>query len=225
MNRQGSMSNRNSAAPCIDIRRERRRWVCSSSFALAAALACAPRAGSPETRPRRPEPPSSLPEGAPQASPPPPSPPPEPGVTASAPPQEEHSDESHEHGGPRSSAAPPPAETMAQLEADERAAYDRAKPVFAAHCARCHTEGAPKASESARRHFDMDVYPFGGHHAAEMSKSLRRVLGATGGKPTMPRDDPGAVRGAELELVLALADAFDRAHRSEPLHAPDGHQH
>lgn len=224
MNRLGSVSGDKPAAPCVAIWHER-LWAWSSSFALAAALGCAPRAHSPETRPLPSEPPSSLPEGAPQASPPPPSPPPEPRVTASAPPQEEHSDESHEHGEPRSSAPRTPAETMAQLESDERAAYERAKPVFAAHCARCHTDGGPKASKSARGHFDMDVYPFGGHHAAEMSKYLRRVLGATGGKPTMPRDDPGAVRGKELELVLALTDAFDRAHRSEPLHTSDGHQH
>jgi mono/diheme cytochrome c family protein len=224
MNRQGSMSIQNPADPCVDIRRERRRRAWCGSIALATALACAPRAGSPETRPRPPEPPSSLPEGAPHASPSP-SPPREPRVTASAPPQEEHSDESHEHGAPRSSAPPPAAETMARLESDERAAYERAKPVFAAHCARCHTDGGPKASKSARGHFDMDVYPFGGHHAAEMSTYLRRVLGATGGKPTMPRDDPGAVRGAELELVLALTDAFDRAHPSESLQMSEGHQH
>jgi mono/diheme cytochrome c family protein len=220
MNRQGSVSGDKPAAPCVAIWRER-LWAWSSSFALAAALGCAPRAHSPETRPLPSEPPSSLPEGAPQTS----SPPPEPAATASAPPQEEHSDESHAHAEPRSSAPPPLADTMAQLASDERAAYERAKPVFAAHCARCHTDGGPKASKSARGHFDMDVYPFGGHHAAEMSKYLRRVLGATGGKPTMPRDDPGAVRGAELDLVLALTDAFDRSRRSEPSHLPDAHQH
>jgi hypothetical protein len=114
---------------------------------------------------------------------------------------------------------------MAKLEADESAAYERAKPVFAKHCARCHTDGGREASQSARRHFDMDEYPFGGHHAAEIPKYLRRVLGADGRKPTMPRDEPGAVRGTELELVLAWAEAFELTHRSEPQHAADPHQH
>jgi len=225
MKARGSMCSRGGAAPDVDSRRNLRLWRFCRLLAFAGLLGCASRSGSTETAPRPAEPWSSLPEGAHQTPPPPPSPQPTPPVTTSTPRHEEHSNETHEHGSPRSSSSPAPDESMAQLEADEREAYERAKPVFAAHCARCHTDSGPKASQSARRHFDMDFYPFGGHHAAEMPRTLRRVLGADGGKPTMPRDDPGAVREVELELVLAWAAAFERVHAAKPSHGPDTHHH
>ena len=68
----------------------------------------------------------------------------------------------------------------------------------------------------------MDAYPFGGHHAAEITASIREVLGTTGKHPTMPRDDPGAVDGEELKLILAWADAFDKTH---PAGASERHHH
>jgi hypothetical protein len=45
---------------------------------------------------------------------------------------------------------------------------------------------------------------------------VRKVLGAGGaGKATMPSDDPGAVTGDDLRLIIAWADVFDHAH-AEP---------
>jgi hypothetical protein len=94
----------------------------------------------------------------------------------------------------------------------ERLAYEKAKPVFETYCAPCHTGGGDRASKSALSHFSMDGYPFGGHHARQVTHTIRRVLGASGSKATMPRDQPGAVRGEDLLLILAWAEAHDRAH-------------
>jgi hypothetical protein len=96
--------------------------------------------------------------------------------------------------------------------AAERVAYASAKPVFATYCAPCHASDGSKSTPGARRHFSMDTYPFGGHHSAEMGNEIREVLGAGGGKATMPKDKPGSVQGEELRLLLAWADAFDQAH-------------
>lgn len=56
----------------------------------------------------------------------------------------------------------------------------------------------------------MTRYPFGGHHAGEAGEAVRSVLE----NATMPSDDPGAVTGEDLNLILAWADAFTAAHRS-----------
>jgi len=106
--------------------------------------------------------------------------------------------------------------------ASAQVAYEKAGPIFAAHCASCHTSHGSKSSKNALKHFDMDSYPFGGHHADEVTASIRKVLGADGSKPTMPRDRPGAVQGEELSLILAWADAYDRAH-STGAHEHDHH--
>ena len=98
------------------------------------------------------------------------------------------------------------------LAQEERAAYERAKPVFVAYCAACHTGRGKRSSRNALEHFSMDSYPFGGHHASEITATTREVLGQSGSKPTMPKDRPGSVQGEELKHVLAWADAFDRAH-------------
>ncbi|ACY14188.1 hypothetical protein [Haliangium ochraceum] len=100
-----------------------------------------------------------------------------------------------------------------QILAEEQAAYERAKPVFETYCVDCH--GADGDAE-ARRHFAMDGYPFGGHHAHEIAHEIREVLGADGDEPSMPPDNPGVVSGEELAAVLAWADAFERA---EPVRA------
>jgi hypothetical protein len=96
--------------------------------------------------------------------------------------------------------------------AAERGAYERAKPVFDARCGKCHTHSGSSSDDHALSHFNMDDYPFGGHHADEPAESVRAVLGAKGSRPTMPRDQPGAVQGEELRLILAWADAYDQAH-------------
>ena len=67
----------------------------------------------------------------------------------------------------------------------------------------------------------MDTYPFGGHHAGDMADTIRKVLGATGQRATMPADRPGVVRGAELATILKWADAFEGSRassRSTPKH-------
>ena len=93
----------------------------------------------------------------------------------------------------------------------EAAAYETAKPVFTKYCAECHTTGGPGSGREALEHFDMSGYPFGGHHAATIGAEVREVLGATGEKPTMPKNKPGIVTGDELAAILAWADAFDAA--------------
>lgn len=65
----------------------------------------------------------------------------------------------------------------------------------------------------------MDSYPFGGHHANAVGEAVRKVLGATGKRATMPKDAPGSVQGTELEAVLAWAKAFEGAHHA------DEHEH
>src|SRR5512139_1210670 len=104
-------------------------------------------------------------------------------------------------------------------EADsEQDAFANAKPVFVKHCASCHTKNGAKATPKKLHHFDMTSYPFGGHHAATLTTTIRKVLAIGGGKPTMPADHKGAVKGAELALVAAWADAFDAAHKADSKH-------
>jgi mono/diheme cytochrome c family protein len=102
----------------------------------------------------------------------------------------------------------------------EQDAYERARPVFERYCASCHTSGAGK--RAAPRHFTMDRYPFGGHHAEQVSSTIREVLGASGQSATMPKDRPGAVQGDDLRAILDWADAFDRAHAAAN---PSDHHH
>ncbi len=107
---------------------------------------------------------------------------------------------------------PDPAKVKAQLLAAETAAYEKAKPVFEANCSRCHTKGGKLQTQKKRDHFDMTSYPFGGHHAMELGVQIRKSLGITGNKVTMPYDKKGSVKGADLALIAAWADAFDAAH-------------
>jgi hypothetical protein len=95
----------------------------------------------------------------------------------------------------------------------ERAAFDAAKPAFDRNCFRCHTTSGKKSKRKALQHLAMDTYPFGGHHANEVGKVVRSALGmGSGGKATMPSDEPGTVAGEDLRLILTWPDAFDRAH-------------
>jgi mono/diheme cytochrome c family protein len=107
--------------------------------------------------------------------------------------------------------------------ADEIGAYERAKPVFDRYCAKCHTSGGGQASKEALKHFDMTRYPFGGHHASEIPDVLREVLGLDGDKPTMPLDRPGALRGAELQMVLDWIEAYERVHSDAGASEPNEH--
>jgi mono/diheme cytochrome c family protein len=146
---------------------------------------------------------------------------------ADSPPSAEHA--GHEGAEPAPSAqqrpAPAthdPAQVKADLLAAELAAFEAAKPVFEKNCARCHQAGGAKAKPKMLKHFDITTYPFGGHHADEASKTVRKVLGIGGGKPTMPADKKGTVQGDELALIAAWADAFDKAHAGGA-HADRGH--
>lgn len=155
-----------------------------SLAALAASLAVAACGGKSEPGPAAPEP----------AEPTEPATPVEP-----APPEE-------------TAPAPDPAEAVAELAAAERSAYELAQPVFQKHCARCHAKGGKKAGRKTLEHFDMTSYPFRGHHAGEITAEIRKVLAiGGGGKATMPKDRPGSVEGAELELIADWAEAHDRA--------------
>ena len=125
--------------------------------------------------------------------------------------------EAHAPSEPATSDA---AKVKAELLAAEMNAYEKAKPVFEANCARCHTKAGKVSTEKKRSHFDMTTYPFGGHHAMAIAAQIRKSLGMTGDKPTMPYDKKGSVKGNELALIGAWADAFDAAHAAG---AHDGH--
>jgi hypothetical protein len=127
---------------------------------------------------------------------------------------------------PAQPAAPDPAQVKAELLAAETAAFEKAKPVFDKYCAKCHSKDGSKQSAAKREHFDMTTYPFGGHHGMDVHNEIRIVLGVTGKKPTMPADKKGAVKGAELDLIKAWADAFDASHKGGAHEGHDsGHKH
>jgi mono/diheme cytochrome c family protein len=113
--------------------------------------------------------------------------------------------------GPPAEPAPDPAQAKADLAAAEQSAYELAQPIFQKHCARCHATGGKRARKKSLSHFDMTSYPFGGHHADEITAEIRKVLAIGGGKATMPMDKPGSVEGSELGLISDWADAFDKA--------------
>jgi hypothetical protein len=125
---------------------------------------------------------------------------------------------------PPTPAPPAPAQIKADLLAVELAAFEKAKPVFDKWCAKCHSKSGRKQSASKREHFDMTTYPFGGHHAMDVHNEVRKALGLAGQKPTMPADNKGAVKGAELEAIKAWADAFEASHEGGA-HEGHGHRH
>ena len=108
---------------------------------------------------------------------------------------------------------PDPAQIKADLLAAETAAFEKAKPVFDKHCARCHVKGQKLANAKKLKELDMTSYPFGGEHAADIGAELREPLGVGGGKVTMPADKKGSVKGDELALIVAWSEAFDASHK------------
>lgn len=114
---------------------------------------------------------------------------------------------------PAEPTKPDPAKVKAELLAAETAAFDKAKPVFDKWCAKCHSKSGSKVAQKKLDHFDMTTYPFDGHHAMELGGQIRKSLGIDGSKPTMPFDKKGAVKGDELALIAAWADAFDASHK------------
>jgi hypothetical protein len=119
--------------------------------------------------------------------------------------------------------------------AAEMAAYRAAKPVFDEYCGHCHTtpasEKLSKSRRKALKHFSMDGYPFGGHHAGDLGAEIRHVLGADGSKPTMPKDDKGGLEPDELAAIVRWTEAFDAAaaagvgHHAERGHAKGHDEH
>jgi hypothetical protein len=109
--------------------------------------------------------------------------------------------------------APPPRPAIgAGVAPAERAALDDAWPALARDCAPCHSAGGGHADPKAMHHLDMSSYPFGGHHAATVGFEVREALGLTGKKATMPANDPGSVRGADLAAIDRWAQAWIAAH-------------
>lgn len=125
---------------------------------------------------------------------------------------------------PPSEPAPPdPAQVKAELLAAETAAFEKAKPVFDAKCSSCHAKGGKGAKAKSLDHFDMTTYPFGGHHAGEITATIRTSLAIGGGKATMPRNKPGSLTADELAAVAAWADAFDASHEGGAHEGMPGH--
>ena len=123
-----------------------------------------------------------------------------------------------------------PAETggddKTAIAAAEQAAYEAARPVFEKYCSNCHSSAGKKSSAKKLDHFNMDTYPFGGHHATVIGETIREVLGVTGEEPSMPKDQPGAVKGSDLDLIVAWSKAFDASHKAGlHHHDADDHEH
>ena len=118
---------------------------------------------------------------------------------------------------------PDPAAIKAELLAAETAAYEKARPIFEKACARCHQQGGKMSTQKKRDHFDMTKYPFGGHHAMELGVRIRKSLGITGTKITMPYDKKGSVKGDDLAAIAAWADAFDASHAGGAHEGHTGH--
>jgi mono/diheme cytochrome c family protein len=132
-----------------------------------------------------------------------------------------HDDGDHEHGGsagetpaPALPATSHAASGKAELLANERIAWDTAKPVFDRACASCHTTTGKKAAKKKLDHFNMDTYPLGGHHTQTIGFTIRDVLGISGKKPTMPFGKPGSVQGQDLAKVKAWTDAWETAEQA-----------
>ena len=109
---------------------------------------------------------------------------------------------------PTEPTEPAPDPKQVAMEA-ELAAYETAKPVFEKFCIGCHQKGKRGATKKALRELEITEYPFKGEHAN--APDIRKALGIGGGKATMPRNKPGAVKGDDLAAISAWLDAWDAA--------------
>lgn len=107
---------------------------------------------------------------------------------------------------------PVPVASQAELDAAERAAFDRAKPVFDRYCIACHTKRGKQKTQKRLDAIDFTKYPPAGRYAKIVGGAVRDVLGQSGVPATMPFDRKGAVVGDELAVVMAWVDAWARAH-------------
>jgi hypothetical protein len=117
--------------------------------------------------------------------------------------------------------AAPKSDPKADALAAETATYEKAKPTFEKYCSACHTKAGKKSAKKKLDHFDMDTYPFGGEHTAFIGNHIRDVLGLSDKKATMPYDKPGSVKGDDLAIIKAWADAWDAAEKAGA-HPPHG---
>lgn len=96
---------------------------------------------------------------------------------------------------------PAPANSVTPLSS-AAAAPRTALVVFAENCASCHAVGTNPA---ASKHFSIaDGAPVG-HHVGALGVTMRKVLGAGGGKPTMPKGAPPLTE-ADRALLIAWAE-------------------
>lgn len=136
-------------------------------------------------------------------------------------------------GAPPSAA---PSASVALPEA-ELAAYRAAAPVFERYCLACHRPGTNSMSVITSNTLDLGTYPFTGSSSNEAGFLIAAALGAPladldardeaplslarqhigAGRPPkarMPKDQPGAVQGDDLERILAWARAWRATRRA-----------
>jgi uncharacterized membrane protein len=113
-------------------------------------------------------------------------------------------------GGETPAAAP--VVSQAELDAAERVAFDRAKPVIDRYCSACHTKRGKKKTQKRLDAIDFSKYPPTGRYAKIVGGAVRDVLGQSGVPATMPFDRKGAVVGDELAAVMGWVDAWAHAH-------------
>ena len=106
-------------------------------------------------------------------------------------------------------AQPDPEAVKKEAMDAELAAFEKAKPVFTGFCQGCHVKGQRNANAKKLGEWDMTSYPFAGKH--NTAKDIREVLAIGGGKATMPKGKPGTVKGDDLAVIAAWADAWDAA--------------
>jgi mono/diheme cytochrome c family protein len=111
-------------------------------------------------------------------------------------------------GATATSRAEPIDANVALVEVE---AYVRARSVFEQHCFRCHTASGDETIKKGVEKLDMSRYPFGGKRGATASLAVRKALGASGVRATMPKDDPGSLNNLDLAMILRWADTFDAA--------------
>jgi mono/diheme cytochrome c family protein len=90
-------------------------------------------------------------------------------------------------------------------------AYVRARSAFERNCFRCHTASGDEAMKKGMEKLDMGRYPFGGKRATTAGPAVRRSIGVSGTRATMPKDDPGSLTGPDLAIILRWADTFEAA--------------
>jgi mono/diheme cytochrome c family protein len=125
------------------------------------------------------------------------------------------------------SAAPAPPPAPVRPAAGEPVTYAHVAPLFARHCARCHTdngkmgpppEGYRLTSHAATLAIDERARVVPGNPAA--SELLRRIKGQA--KPRMPYDGPPWLDVADIELIEAWIAQGARDTAGKPARAPAG---